>query len=65
MKKGKTAVAVIIMIIAGIIGTIYDDSMDGAIFFSLIAGIACVIKYRKNRNTSHSEFHVCVRCFPK
>ena len=42
-ENGKTAVAVIIMIIAGIIGTIYDDSMDGAILFSHIAGIACVI----------------------
>ncbi|MDY6314351.1 MAG: hypothetical protein SPL89_04150 [Clostridia bacterium] len=42
-ENGKTAAAVIIMIIAGIIGTIYDDSMDGAILFSLIAGIACVI----------------------
>ncbi len=39
-ENGKTAVTVIIMIIAGIIGTIYDDSMDGAILFSLIAGIA-------------------------
>ena len=42
-ENGKTAVAVIIMIIAGIIGTIYDDSMDDAILFSIIAGIACVI----------------------
>ena len=50
MKKGKTAVAVIIMIIAGIIGTIYDDSMDGAIFFSLIAGIACVIYTIDNKD---------------
>ena len=39
-ENGKTAVMVIIMIISGIIGTIYDDSMDGAILFSLIAGIA-------------------------
>ena len=47
MKKFKTVLAVIIMVIAGIvgffIGATLDEAMDGAILFSMITGIACII----------------------
>ena len=47
MKKFRTAVSVIIMLIAGtacfFIGAALDNAMGGAFLFSMIAGIACVI----------------------
>ncbi len=47
MKKFKTVLAVIIMGIAGIvgffIGATLDEAMGGAILFSMITGIACII----------------------
>ena len=47
MKKFKTVLAVIIMVIAGIvgffIGATLDAAMGGAILFSMITGIACII----------------------
>jgi inner membrane protein involved in colicin E2 resistance len=47
MKKIRTVGSIAIMIIAGIIGFFVGASMDealnGAILFSLIAGIACII----------------------
>ncbi|MBS6601779.1 MAG: hypothetical protein ACLR02_08400 [Clostridium sp.] len=47
MKKFKTVLAVIIMVIAGIvgffIGATLDEAMGGAILFSMITGIACII----------------------
>ncbi len=47
MKKLRTVVSVIIMVIAGIVGFFIGASMNetlsGAILFSMIAGIACVI----------------------
>lgn len=47
MNKFRTVVAVIIMVIAGIIGFFAGEflvgTMHGAIWCSLIAGIACII----------------------
>ena len=47
MKKFRTIVSIIAMIIAGIVGFFAGATMDsaigGAILFSMIAGIACII----------------------
>lgn len=47
MNKFRTVVSLVIMVIAGIIGffagAALDGGINGAILFSLIAGIACVI----------------------
>ena len=47
MKKEKTIVSVIIMILVGIIGffigSALDNSFGGAILFSMISGIGCII----------------------
>lgn len=47
MSKFRTVVSVIIMIIAGfagfIAGAFLNDAMGGAILFSMISGIACII----------------------
>lgn len=53
MKKFRTVVSIIIMMIAGIIGLLagsaLNEGLNGAILFSLIAGIACVIYAIDNR----------------
>lgn len=47
MKKFRTVASVIIMVLAGIVGLFagaaLNDMMGGAILFSVIAGIACVV----------------------
>ena len=47
MKKFRTAVSVIIMVIAGIVGFFVgasvNEAMAGAGLFSMISGIACII----------------------
>ena len=47
MKKFRTAASVITMLIAGtagsFIGTALNNAPGGAILFSMIAGVACVI----------------------
>lgn len=47
MNKFRTVVSLIIMIVAGIAGffagAFLDAGLNGAILFSLIAGIACII----------------------
>ena len=47
MKKFRTVASVITMVIAGIagffIGAALDNALGGAILFSMIAGISCVI----------------------
>mgnify|MGYP004704095033 FL=1 len=47
MKKFRTVASVIIMCMAGIvgffIGAAVEEPMSGAILFSVIAGIACII----------------------
>lgn len=47
MKKFRTVVSVIIMVIAGIVGLYlgadFNEALSGAILFSMIAGIACVV----------------------
>ncbi len=53
MKKFRTIVSVIVMILAGIAGFFVGSSLDngfgGAILFSLVAGIACIIYTLDNR----------------
>lgn len=54
MRRFRTVVSVIIMIIAGIIGffvgaALNEGLLDGAVLFSLIAGIACVVYTIDNR----------------
>lgn len=53
MKKFRTVVSIIIMVIAGIIGlfvgSALNEGLNGAILFSLIAGIACIIYTIDNR----------------
>lgn len=47
MKKFRTVASVITMVVAGIaglfIGATLNNALCGAILFSMIAGIACVI----------------------
>lgn len=54
MKKFRTVVSVIVMIVASIfgifIGATFNEPLSGAILFSLIAGIACVIYVIDNPN---------------
>ena len=53
MKKEKTIVSVMIMILAGIIGffigATWDNSFGGAILFSMISGIGCIVYTLDNR----------------
>ena len=54
MKKFRTTVSVIIMILAGIAGFFAGsavlDGMGGAILFSMIAGIGCIVYAADNRS---------------
>ena len=55
MKKFRTAVSVVIMVIAGIVGFFVggflgNELVNGAILFSMIAGIACLIYTIDNRD---------------
>ena len=47
MKKFRTIVSVIVMCLAGVL----DEAMGGAILFSMIAGIACVVYAIENRDS--------------
>ena len=53
MKKFRTVSCVIVMAIAAItgffIGAALDEAMGGAILFSMIAGIACIVYNIENR----------------
>lgn len=54
MKRFRAVASVIIMVIAGIIGfffigTALNEALSGAILFSMIAGIACIIYTIDNR----------------
>ena len=53
MKKFRTVACVIIMAIAAIagffIGAIFNEAMGGAILFSMIAGIDCIVYNIENR----------------
>ncbi|MBC8545912.1 hypothetical protein H8711_03025 [Clostridiaceae bacterium NSJ-31] len=53
MKKFRTVVSIITMVIAGVIGffigATMNEAMSGAILFSMIAGIACVVFTIDNR----------------
>ena len=54
MKKFRTIVSVIVMCLAGIagffLGAFLDAPIGGAILFSMIAGIACVVYAIENRD---------------
>ena len=55
MKKFRTIVSVIIMVLAGIAGFLIagsalQDAFGGAILFAMIAGIACVVYAIENRD---------------
>ena len=53
IKKFRTVMAVIVMAAAGIagffVGAIMKEAMSGAILFSVIAGIACIVYNLDNR----------------
>ncbi len=53
MKKFRTAVSVLLMVLAGLagffVGAAMNDAMGGAVLFSMIAGIACVVYTLDNR----------------
>ena len=53
MKKFRTVASIIVMVLAGItgffVGISPNDGFGGAILFSLIAGIACVVYTVDNR----------------
>ena len=55
MKKFRTIVSVIVMCLAGIVGLFFGgvlgEAMGGAILFSMIAGIACVVYAIENRDS--------------
>ena len=70
MNKFRTVASVIIMVIAGIvgffIGVAVDEAMGGAILFSMIAGIACVVYVIDNsgktdENPSEKDFERVAR----
>ena len=54
MNKFRTAISIIIMVIAGVggffIGATMDAALSGAILFSMIAGIACIVYTIDNRS---------------
>lgn len=54
MNKFRTAISIIIMVIAGVvgffIGATLDEALSGAILFSMIAGIACIVYIIDNRS---------------
>lgn len=54
MNKFRTAISIIIMVIAGVvgffIGATLDEALSGAILFSMIAGIACIVYTIDNRS---------------
>lgn len=54
MKKIRTIVSIIIMVLAGIVGIFagaaFNDAIGGAILFSMIAGIACIVYTIDNRD---------------
>ena len=53
MKKFRTVISVITMVIAGIagffVGATVNEAMCGAILFSMIDGIACIVYTIDNR----------------
>ena len=54
MKKIRTIVSIIIMVLAGIVGIFagaaFNDAIGGTILFSMIAGIACIVYTIDNRD---------------
>lgn len=59
MKKFRTVASVIIMCMAGIvgffIGAAVEEPMSGAILFSVIAGIACIIYTIDNKDEKQEK----------
>ena len=54
MKKFRTIVSLIAMVLAGVVGffvgSALENAFGGAILFSLIVGIACVVYTIDNQN---------------
>ena len=54
MKKFRTVVSLIAMVLAGLVGffvgSALENTFSGAILFSLIVGIACVVYTVDNQN---------------
>lgn len=54
MKKFRTAVSVVIMVLAAIvglfIGAAFNEGLNGAILFSVISGFACTVYAIDNRD---------------
>ena len=53
MRKFRTVVSAIVMVVAGVagffVGSALQDGLSGAILFSMIAGIACIVYAVDNR----------------
>ena len=54
MKKLRTVASILIMVLAGIVGllvgaSLQEDGLGGALLFSMIAGIACIVYTIDNR----------------
>lgn len=54
MKKARTVVSVIVMVLSGVVGAFvgaaFNDMLGGATLFSLIAGIACIVDAIDSKN---------------
>ena len=52
-REFRTVISVIVMVFAGIvgffIGAVMDEAISGAVLFSMIAGIACIVYTIDNR----------------
>ena len=54
IKKLRTVASILIMVLAGIVGlfvgaSLQEDGLGGALLFSMIAGIACIVYTIDNR----------------
>ena len=53
MKTRRTIASIVIMVIAGIVGffvcAVVNGGINGAILFSMIAGVACIVYTIDNR----------------
>ncbi len=50
MKKFRTGVSVLVMVVAGVIG-FFAGGFEGATLFAMIAGMACIIYTVDNQNS--------------
>lgn len=50
MKKFRTGVSVLVMVVAGVIG-FFAGGFEGATLFAMVAGMACIIYTVDNQNS--------------